>query len=150
MKHIKVSYRIFIVIGLMLIHLGVLAQSNTVTIRKGWSTPTSTTYWINSYPSAPTSIPKMNTGTSTDSWRNVHDGFQVKGDINYEQLITKTVALFNKSNKTPAEYSKLRDHANAWLISYNSPKDIRLRKFYRFHRMSHIFGDKEATILEDY
>ena len=152
MKLTKVIYRLFIIGGLMLVHsLGVLAQSSTVTIRELWSTPNSTTYGINTYTRPTYTSPSSKSSKSNVSWRNTSMPTEVRGDRNYEVFITKTVNLFYKSNKTLNEYDELRQYAYEWRVLYSSPKDDRLRSFYRFHGNLHrIFGDKKATILEDY
>ena len=135
----------------MLTHFGVLAQSTTVTVREAWSTPRSTTYWINTNSSTPMyTLPRIDRATPSSNWMNVHAPTQVKGDSGYEKLIDETTTLFYKNDKTPSEYDKLRYYAASWRMLYDTPKDERLREFYRFHNLEGIFGDKPASILEDY
>lgn len=147
-----------IIFGLLLVcSMSASAQTSTVTVQKAYSTPYSTTYWINSYPSTPTYVTPSYMTPATSIRDN---GMAIlpaakRGSSSYEKAVRKTVTLFNKSNKTPDEYDQLRSYAYQWDVIFERPKDERLREFYRFHstgliRLCDIFGDKPASIMESY
>lgn len=149
MKKFVIRLSLYVML-FVLMHLGALAQTTTVTVREAYKTSYGTTYWINTHPA--TTIPTINTSRTTVIKGNSLKllPVQVKGDAGYEIDLNTTVALFNKADKTPDEYQKLNQCAYIWETIYKRPKDARLRKFYRFHGLHDIFGDKEATLLEHY